>query len=60
MGYNKVDAAIERGLDYRVSWPDGADQPAQATLTLTYTHPIEAEDPGCDLIRHATVRATLT
>ncbi len=49
MGYNKADAAIERSLDYRVSWPDGADQPAQATLTLTYTHPIDAEDPGCDL-----------
>lgn len=49
MGYNKVDAAIERTLDYRVSWPDGADRSAQATLTLTYTHPIEAEDPGCDL-----------
>lgn len=49
MGYNKVDAAIERALDYRVSWPDGVNQPAQATLTLTYTHPIDAEDPGCDL-----------
>lgn len=49
MGYNKVDAAIERALDYQVSWPAGADQPAQATLTLTYTHPIDAEDPGCDL-----------
>jgi hypothetical protein len=49
MGYNKVDAAIQRQLDYRVSWPDGPDQPAQATLTLTYTHPVEADDPGCDL-----------
>lgn len=49
MGYNKVDAAIERSLDYQVSWPDGAGQPAHATLTLTYTHPIDAEDPGCDL-----------
>lgn len=49
MGYNKVDAAIERALDYRVAWPQGADQPAQATLTLTYTHPIDADDPGCDL-----------
>ena len=48
MGYNKVDAAIQRALDYRVAWPDGAEQPAQATLTLTYTHPIDAEDPGCD------------
>ncbi|HAJ38168.1 MAG TPA: hypothetical protein DCL15_21050 [Chloroflexi bacterium] len=49
MGYNKVDAAIERALDYQVSWLAGADQPAQVTLTLTYTHPVEAEDPGCDL-----------
>ena len=49
MGYNKANAAIERVLDYQVSWPDGADQPARATLTLTYTHPIDADDPGCDL-----------
>ena len=49
MGYNKADAAIERALDYRVAWPDGGDAPAQATLTLTYTHPIDADDPGCDL-----------
>lgn len=49
MGYNKVDAAIERQLDYRVVWPDGPTKPAQATVTLTYTHPIDAEDPGCDL-----------
>ena len=49
MGYNKADAAIERALDYRVAWPDGPDAPAQATLTLTYTHPIDADDPGCDL-----------
>ncbi|MCB0025562.1 MAG: DUF4012 domain-containing protein, partial [Caldilinea sp.] len=42
MGYNKADAAIERALDYRVAWPDGPDAPAQATLTLTYTHPIDA------------------
>jgi hypothetical protein len=49
MGYNKVDAAMQRALDYQVSWTDGVDQPAQATLTLTYTHPIDAEDTGCDL-----------
>lgn len=49
MGYNKVDAAMQRALDYRVNWLDGADQPARATVTLTYTHPIDAEDPGCDL-----------
>ncbi len=49
MGYNKADAAIERALDYRVAWPDAPSAPAQATLTLTYTHPIDADDPGCDL-----------
>ena len=49
LGYNKADAAIQRQLDYRVEWPEGPDQPAQATLTLTYTHPVDAEDPGCDL-----------
>ncbi len=49
MGYNKADAAVERALDYRVAWLDGPSAPAQATLTLTYTHPIDADDPGCDL-----------
>lgn len=49
MGYNKADAAIRRSLEYRVEWPGAADQPAQATLILTYTHTIDGEDPGCDL-----------
>lgn len=48
VGYNKVDAAIVRALDYAVTWPDGGGAPATATLTLTYTHPIAAEDPGCN------------
>jgi len=48
LGYNKVDAVIQRGVDYAVRWPDGPDAPALATLTLTYTHPITATDPGCD------------
>lgn len=48
MGYNKVDAAMERALAYTVDWPAGAGAPALATLTLTYTHPIRADDPGCD------------
>jgi hypothetical protein len=47
VGYNKVDAALQRGADYAVTWPDGADEAALATLTLTYTHPVDAEDPGC-------------
>jgi hypothetical protein len=60
MGYNKVDAALQRELEYRVEWPDGADQPAIATLVLTYTHPIDAEDPGCDLTpRYGTTYADM-
>jgi hypothetical protein len=49
LGYNKADAAMQRAVDYQVSWPNGAGQPGQATLTLTYTHPVDADDPGCDL-----------
>ncbi|PJF46515.1 MAG: hypothetical protein CUN48_13405 [Candidatus Thermofonsia Clade 3 bacterium] len=49
MGYNKADAAIQRSLDYRVEWPEEAGEPARATLTLTYTHTVDGEDPGCDL-----------
>ncbi len=47
MGYNKVDAVLERGLDYAVQWPDGPDAPAQATLTLLYHHPVQAQDVEC-------------
>ena len=47
VGYNKVDAALQRVVDYGVTWPDGVGERALATLTLTYTHPIDAEDPGC-------------
>ncbi len=48
MGYNKVDAAIERSLAYSVTWPDGPDQRPLATVTISYTHPITTPDPGCD------------
>lgn len=48
MGYNKADAAIERSLAYSVTWPNGLDQPALATVTISYTHPITTPDPGCD------------
>lgn len=48
VGYNKVDAAMQRGLQYEVTWPQGATQPARVTLTLTYTQPVVAEDPGCN------------
>lgn len=48
VGYNKVDAAIQRSLDYRVTWPDGPDAGGQAVLSLTYTHPFTSTESGCD------------
>jgi len=47
MGYNKVNAVVTRSLDYTVAWPADAAQPAIATLTVTYTHPITQPDPVC-------------
>ncbi|MBK8049697.1 MAG: DUF4012 domain-containing protein [Anaerolineales bacterium] len=38
LGYNKVDAALQRSLDYSVTWPAGPAAPALAALTVTYTH----------------------
>jgi hypothetical protein len=50
MGYNKVDAAIQRALTYSVTWPEAAsaDSRGLATVTITYSHPITTPDPGCD------------
>lgn len=47
MGYNKVDALLTRALDYQVTWPDDLASGAEATLTLTYTHPVSVSDPVC-------------
>lgn len=47
VGFNKVDAVIERSLSYVVSWPAEGAAPT-ATLTLTYTHPLSVTDSGCD------------
>ena len=47
VGFNKVDAVIERSLSYAVDWPAAGAAPT-ATLTLTYTHPLSVTDPGCD------------
>ena len=52
VGYNKVDAAMQRQLQYEVSWPAGANRPAEVTLTLTYTHPVAASEPGCNPAPH--------
>jgi hypothetical protein len=49
MGYNKVDAVLERSVRYEVSWPDGPDAPAQAVVTVNYRHPIQADDIVCQV-----------
>jgi hypothetical protein len=48
MGYNKVDAVIQRSLAYEVAWPAGDQTPAQATVTITYTHPLSVTDELCE------------
>ena len=48
MGYNKVDSVLERSLDYLVTWPNGADQPALAEATIRYNHPVEAPGHECN------------
>jgi hypothetical protein len=47
MGYNKVNAVLERSVDHRVQWPDGPTAPAQATVTVTYRHPLDVVDEQC-------------
>lgn len=47
MGYNKVDAVLQRSLAHTVTWPDGPDAPALATTTITYTHPITNVNVEC-------------
>jgi len=48
MGYNKVDAVLQRSLDHSVSWPDGVGSPAVAETIITYRHPIEVPGHVCD------------
>jgi hypothetical protein len=52
MGYNKVDAAMQRALEYSVTWPQTAGEGALATVSITYTHPITTPDPGCNPAPH--------
>jgi hypothetical protein len=47
MGYNKANAVLENELAYRVDWPDGPAVPAQATLAVTYRHPLKVVDERC-------------
>jgi hypothetical protein len=48
MGYNKVDAVLARTMRYRVTWPDGPRARAQATLAVTYRHPLDVPGHVCD------------
>lgn len=60
VGYNKVDAVIERRLDYAVTWPDDPEEPALATATVTYRHPVESPGHVCDQTpRYGDTRADL-
>ncbi len=47
MGFNKVDAVLQRGLTYSVTWPDGPTAPALATAVITYSHPITLPNYTC-------------
>lgn len=47
MGFNKVDAVMQREVSYNVTWPDGPAAPALATATITYTHPITIPNYTC-------------
>ena len=49
LGFNKVDAVMERSLDYQVSWPDGPGSAGVARATVTYHHPVEMPDFKCVL-----------
>ncbi len=52
MGYNKVDAVLQRSIDYTVTWPDGPEQPALATAIVTYKHPVQVPNHVCDPSPH--------
>ncbi len=49
LGFNKVDAVMERSLDYLVSWPDGPGSTGVARATVTYHHPVEMPGFKCVL-----------
>ena len=49
LGYNKVDSIIQRSMEYAVAWPNGAEEPAIATLKMTYTHPLPVKEHECNV-----------
>lgn len=48
MGYNKVDAVLQRSISYTVTWPDGPGEPALAEAAITYLHPLDVPGYVCD------------
>lgn len=48
VGFNKVNAVVERSAAYDVNWSLDGGQGAQATVTVTYTHPIEMPGHLCN------------
>lgn len=47
MGYNKVDAVLSRRIHYQLVWPEGADARGEATVAVTYRHPVRVENVVC-------------
>ena len=48
MGYNKVNSVIQPTMRYEVTWPKGEDEPAIATATVEYLHPVSSASQLCD------------
>ncbi len=59
-GFNKVDSVLERHLHYTVEWPGGVSggdssdssgegQPAIATASIVYDHPVAVAGHQCDI-----------
>jgi hypothetical protein len=46
VGFNKVNAVVERSAAYAINWSLGARP--QATVTITYTHPIDMPGHLCN------------
>lgn len=49
LGYNKVDALLQREVTYKVTWPNGPELPAIADVSIHYTHPVISDGHICDL-----------
>ena len=48
MGYNKVNSVIQPTMRYELTWPQGEDEPAVATATIEYLHPVSSASQLCD------------